>query len=85
MTNRGFTTAERLHHTILANAAIRSANTCPECGKPVDTDLLKKFPKCTGYRCRPCNWEGEPRATLNAQGVMVRATAEGLPTSEVLQ
>lgn len=82
MNNRGFTKGERLDHAILEGRTVRP--TCPECGKPVHSDILTRFPKCVGLRCRPCRWEGEPISTLNAALVMVRADAAGLPTSEVL-
>lgn len=83
MTNRGFTTAERLHHVILEARSTHSP-TCPQCGKQARTDRLTRWAGCVGWRCRPCGWEGEPLATLNTEGVMVRADAQGHATGEVL-
>lgn len=58
MTNRGFTRAEMLHHTILTNrAASAPTHTCPECDGATRTALrgteLHRI-------CRAaCGWTGE--------------------------
>jgi hypothetical protein len=84
--NRGFTTAEHLHHTIRANhAATVQGPQCPNCERQVRSErLAKTFPGCVGLRCRACGWEGAPVSTLNAAGQLVRADAHGQPTGEVL-
>lgn len=71
--------------TILNNRAAARAPHCPECGKEARTDRLVAFPACVGYRCRPCGWEGAPLRTLNEQGQMVSADAQGRPVGEPLQ
>ena len=74
---------------ILAGRIARRSPACPDCGAPTDVYRLDKLFRatgrtCTGYACTArCGWEGTPRATLNAAGVMVRASADGHPTSEV--
>jgi hypothetical protein len=74
---------------ILDSMAARSAVRCPECTTPTGSNLLRKLlaltgHRCTGQVCPACKWEGEPIATLDSQGRVVRATTEGLPTDEVL-
>ena len=85
--------AARLQQEAILNsmaARSRSANHCPECGAPSCSNILRTLlarvgRRCTGQVCTArCGWEGEPAATLDAYGQMVKATPEGLPTNEVI-
>ena len=68
MTNRGFTTAERLHHTILTNrvalqpAATQSlvASHCPVCGSKTRQGVRSGSVLDLCYD-RVCSWPGEVR------------------------
>lgn len=56
MKNRGFTTAEMLHHTIITNRATADA-TCPQCDGATRTKAIDgKLHRI----CRAsCGWSGE--------------------------
>lgn len=73
---------------ILQRNLTRRYAPCPECGKPTDVYPLRSFRgACTGRACtarQACGWEGDPIATLNAEGQVVRCDALGLPTNEPL-
>ncbi len=59
MTNRGFTRAEQLHHTIMTNrAAKQPAATCPVCGSKTRQGVRSGtvLDLCTD---RACSWDGE--------------------------
>ena len=70
---------------IFASRTAQRSLACPECGKPTDVYPLRSFRGCTGRACtarQSCGWEGEPLATLDTEGRMVFATADGKPTSQ---
>jgi hypothetical protein len=79
MTNRGFTRAELLHHTILTNRASmgKEPDLCPECGAST-RDAMRggKLTRVCGTRA--CSWIGEHQAEREAQA---RAANEAMGIS----
>lgn len=80
--------ANRLQQeAILSGRTAQRNGPCPECGLPTDVYPLRSHQGCTGRACtarQACGWEGEPLATLDCEGRLVKTDALGRPTTEVL-